>query len=136
MSLTERSLWLQGAALIAAYGWFFSVTVPGHGEDVGPEQVAVFAAATVALAAIMAIGMSILAIIARRETTTDERDRLFGLVGTRNGAYVLATAVFAALVTGVAVPGNFAFLHVLFAGWVCAQLVSIGTTLVLYRRGA
>lgn len=37
---------------------------------------------------------------------------------------------------GIAVAGNFAFLNVLLAGWSCAQLVSAGTTIGLYRRGA
>ena len=135
MSFAERTLWLQVAALVAVYGWFFSAVVPGHGQDIAPDQVVLFVIAAVALAAIMAVGLSILAIVARRDTTPDERDRLYALLGTRNGAFALGVAVFVALVTGVAVAGNFAFLNVLLAGWVVAQLVGVGSTIVLYRRG-
>ena len=58
------------------------------------------------------------------------------LKGTRNAAYVLATGVFLALCAALLTEGNFVFSHVLLGAWVLAQLVQIGSQLVLYRRGA
>ena len=66
----------------------------------------------------------------------DERDELIALKGSRNGAYVLAAGVFFALCAAVFIPGNFAFTHLLLGFWVLAQLVEIGSQLVMYRRGA
>ncbi len=67
---------------------------------------------------------------------TDERDRLIGLKSTRNGSYVLATGVFLSLSSAVLTKGNFVFTHLLLGFWVLAQLVEIGSQLVLYRRSA
>jgi hypothetical protein len=61
---------------------------------------------------------------------------LIELYGTRNGAYVLAAGAFFALCTALFTQGNFVFMHVLLGFWVLAQLVEIGSQLLLYRRGA
>jgi hypothetical protein len=77
----------------------------------------------------------VIAIVDRR-SETDERDRLIGLKGARNGSVVLATGVFCSLCLAVLTTGNFVFTHVLLAFWVAAQLVEYGSQLILYRRGA
>ena len=56
--------------------------------------------------------------------------------GTRNAAYVLASGTFFALCAALLTKGNFVFTHVLLGFWVLAQLVEIGSQLVLHRRGA
>ena len=74
--------------------------------------------------------------LADRNPQTDERDHLIALKGTSYASYVLATGVFLALTAAVFTRGNFIFTHVLLAFWVLAQLVAIGSQLVMYRRGA
>jgi hypothetical protein len=81
------------------------------------------------------VGHALIAVAGRR-TETDERDRLIELKGTRNAAYVLATGIFLALCAALLTRGNFVFTHVLLGFWVLAQLVEIGSQLVLHRRGA
>ena len=87
------------------------------------------------LAALQVVGQGLIAILDRR-TETDERDRLIGLIGERNGSFVLAVGVFLSLCAAVFTQGNFLFTHVLLAFCVLASLVSIGTSLWLYRRGS
>ena len=87
------------------------------------------------LVAFQVIGHIVIA-IADRRTDSDERGRLIELKGTRNAAYVLATGVFFALCAALLTEGNFIFTHVLLGFWVLAQLVEIGSQLVLFRRGA
>jgi hypothetical protein len=99
-----------------------------------PQQVALFIAAIVLLVVMQVAGLIVIAIIDRRPGA-DERSRLIGLKGTRNGAYVLATGVFGALCAGLLTEGNFIFTHVLLGSWVLAQLVETGSQLWLYRRG-
>ena len=88
----------------------------------------------VLLVIMQVVGLIVLAIVDRR-TARDERDRLIDLKGTRNASYVLATGIFLALCVALVTEGNFAFMHVLLAFWVLAQLVEIGSQLFLYRRG-
>ena len=135
MSFQEKSLWLIFASLIAVFGAYFSMVLPSSAPNVLPRQVALFGVAVVLLVILQIVGQVVIALIDRRGDT-DERDRLIGLIGTRNGAYVLATGVCTALASALLIPGNFAFIHVLLGFWALAQLVETGTQLVLYRRGS
>jgi drug/metabolite transporter (DMT)-like permease len=134
MSFQEKSLWVMLIGLVLAFGGYFAVVLPGHTLEVQPQQVVLFVVATIVLVIVQVVGQSIVAILDRK-TSTDERDRLIALKGTRNGAYLLATGVFFALCAAVWVPGNFVFAHVLLAFWVLAQLLEIATQLYSYRRG-
>ncbi|MEO8486633.1 MAG: hypothetical protein ABI585_09880 [Betaproteobacteria bacterium] len=137
MNLTfhEKNLWLLLVALGTAFGWYFVRVLPPQGPDVMPHQIALFVLVTGVLVVAEVLGIIAIAIVDRR-AERDERDRLIELKGTRNGAYVLATGVFAALCTALATTGNFAFTHVLLASWLLAQLVEIVSQLAMYRRGA
>jgi len=138
LSFQEKSLWLMFLSLIAAFGFYFLLVLPAGGANVMPQHIALFVAAVVFLVVTQVAGHVLLAIIYRRsiQSATDERDALIGLKGTRNAAYVLATGVFFALTAGVATSGNFVFTHVLLGSWVLAQLVEIGSQLLLHRRGS
>ncbi len=137
MSLTfrEKSLWLVMGGLVAVYGLYFMWVLPAHGPTVLPQQVATFVAAVVLLVVVQVVGHTVLAILDRR-TETDERDRAITLRGARNGSLVLATGVFVAICVSLVSEGNFLFTHVMLAFWVLAELVDIGSQLVLYRRWA
>lgn len=135
LSFQEKSLWLMFVSLIAVFGLYFISVLPMHATNVMPHQVVFFVLAVVLLVIMQIVGHIVIAIV-DRQTKTDERDRLIGLKGTRNAAYVLATGVFLALCAALLTQGNFVFMHVLLGSWVLAQLVEIGSQLFLYRRGA
>jgi hypothetical protein len=135
LSFQEKSLWLMFVALIAGFGFYFVTVLPADAANVAPQQVVLFTLAVVLLVIVQIVGHVAIAIVDRR-TETDERDRLIGLKGTRNAAYVLATGVFLALCAALVTEGNFVYTHVLLGSWVLAQLVEIGSQLFLYRRGA
>lgn len=135
LSFQEKSLWLMLVSLVAAFGGYFSNVLPAQGVNVMPHQMVLFGVAVATLVAVQVVGHIIIA-VGDRYTDPDERDRLIALKGTRNASYVLGAGVFLALCAGVMTPGNFVFTHVLLGSSVLAQLVEIGSQLVLHRRGA
>jgi hypothetical protein len=135
LSFQEKSLWLMLVSLIGVFGFYFVTVLPANGTDVMPHQMVLFTVAVVMLVIMQAVGHIVIAMV-DRDARTDERDRLIGLKGTRNAAYVLATGVFLALCAAMVTDGNFLFTHLLLGFWVLAQLVEIGSQLFLYRRGS
>ncbi len=135
LSFQEKSLWLTFIGLVGSFAFYFLTVLPSRAVDVLPHQVVLFVVAVVLLVITQVVGHIVIAIVDRR-TETDERDRLIELKSTRNAAYVLATGVFLALCAAVFTKGNFVFTHVLLGFWVLAQLVEIGSQLLLYRLGA
>jgi hypothetical protein len=142
MSFREKSLWLLLVSLIATFGLYFASVLRTRPVEVMPGHVALFAALVVLLVVSQIVGSIVIAIISKRTGSmdgrhaTDERDRLIGLKSTRNAWYVLAAGVFLSLCLALLTQGNFVFTHVLLAFWVLAQLVEIGSQLILYRRSA
>jgi hypothetical protein len=135
LTFREKSLWLVGISLSLVFGGYFWQVLPASAANVLPDQIGLFPVAVLVLVALQAVGHALLAIGDRR-TESDERDHRINLIGERNGWLVLATGVFLSLCLAVFTEGNFLFTHVLLAFWVLASLVSIGTSLWLYRRGA
>jgi hypothetical protein len=135
LSFQEKSLWVMFVGLTGAFGFYFLTVLPSHEANVMPHQAGLFILVVVLLAITQIVGNVILALQDRR-TEPDERARLIALKGSRNGSYALASGVFFALSAAVFTEGNFLFTHLLLVFWVLAQLVEIGTQLVLYRRGA
>jgi len=135
LTFSEKSLWVVAVGLVLAFGFYFAMVLPTAGVDVLPHQVVLFVVAVVFLAITQIVGHAVIAIFDRR-TETDERDRVIGLKGIRNGSYVLATGVLFALCAAVFTRGDFIFTHLLLGFWVLAQLVETGSQLFYYRRGA
>lgn len=135
LSFQEKSLWLMFVSLVGVFGFYFATVLPADAADVIPQQMVLFTVAVVVLVIMQILGHIVIAIV-DRNTATDERDRLIGLKGTRNAAYVLATGVFLALCASLVTEGNFVFTHLLLGFWVLAQLVEIGSQLLLYKRGS
>ncbi len=135
MSFHEKSLWLMFGSVAVVSGLYAVAVLPADAVNVMPHQMAAFGLAVAALVVLQVVGHVVIA-IRDRHAETDERDRLIELKGTRNGAYVLATAVFLALCAALMTQGNFVFTHVLLGGWVLAQLVETGSQVFLHRRGS
>lgn len=135
MTFREKSLWLVGGSLAVVFGLYYAWVLPAAGPDVGPEQVFAFAAVVVLLVVLQVVGHAVLA-AADRRTESDERDREITLRGARNGSLVLGVGVFASLCVALVSEGDFLFTHVLLGFWVLAELVEIGSQLLLYRRWA
>lgn len=142
MSFQEKSQWLLFVSLLGIFGCYFAVVIPAKAVDVMPWHIGFFVALVVLLVLIQISGSIMVAIDGKLSGSmngrheTDERDKLIGLRSTRNGSYVLATGAFLSLSSALLTDGNFVFTHVLLAFWVLAQLVEIGSQLVLYRRSA
>lgn len=140
LSFQEKGLWLLLVSVVVTFAVYFYVALATAQptpvvRNVMPHQVVYFVIAVIALVIVQVAGLIVFAAMDRR-TTTDERDRLIALKGTRNGSYVLATGVFFALCVALLTDGNFVFMHVLLAFWVLAQLTETGSQLYLYRCGA
>lgn len=133
-SFQQKSLWLMFVSLVVGFGSYFAGVLPATSAEIGPQHVARFAGAVGVLVVFQVLGHVVIALFDRRPGT-DERDRLYGLLGSRAASYVLATGIFAALCAALLTEGNFIFSHLLLAAWVLAQLVEIGTQLLLYQRG-
>lgn len=140
VSFEEKSQWLVLIAMVVVYGGYFAAVVPGHGPNVGPGEIALFGCAVAALIALQVAGHVVLAIAGRRELALgiqrDERDVRIDLRACRIASYMLAVGVFAALTTAILVPGNFAFVHVLFGSLVISTVCESAARIALYRRGA
>jgi hypothetical protein len=139
LSFQEKSLWAVLVSLLIAFGAYFCVVLPASSPNVAPGQIGLFVSLLVFLVVIQITGHTILAIGSRRELAKplqrDERDTFIDLKSARIGSYVLAAGVFASLCVALLVPGNFAFIHTLLAGWMAAQAAEIVSQLVFYRRG-
>ena len=98
-------------SLVVGFRLYFGAVLPTHAVNLMPSQMALFVLAVVLLVVLQIVGHIVIAVFDRR-SETDERGRLIGLKGTRNGAWVLATGVFFALCAALLTPGNFVFTHV------------------------
>ncbi|GAB1596927.1 hypothetical protein [Lysobacter claricitrinus] len=140
VSFEEKSQWLVLIALVVVYGGYFAHILPGHGANVGPGDMALFCVAVAALVALQVAGHIVLAIASRRELSRgvqrDERDTRIDLRAGRIASYLLATGVFVSLAVALMIPGNFAFVHVLFGSLVLSNICDAGARIALYRRGA
>ena len=121
--------------LVVIFTFYFATVLLSNATNVEPQHMATFALAVVILAIVAVVGHIVIAIVDRR-TATDERDRLIELKGKRNASYVLVTGVFLALCIPLLTTGTFLLTHVLLGFWVLAQLVEIGSQLILLRQGA
>jgi hypothetical protein len=140
VSFQEKSQWLVLIALVVVYGGYFAHVLPGHGTNVAPADMALFAGAVVSLIVLQVVGHIVLAIASRRELAHgvqhDERDDRIDLRANRLASYLLAFGAFTSLVVALIVPGNFAFVHVLFGSLVLSNICDAAARIALYRRGA
>lgn len=139
MSSNEKSQWFVLVTVVVVYTGYFLDVVPGHGRDVAMTDVARFVAAVISLVMLQVAGHVVLAIADRRALARgmqrDERDTLIELRASRLASHVLAVGAFIALSVALQVPGNFAFIHVLFGSLVLSHVCELATRIVLYRRG-
>jgi len=139
ITFREKSLWFLLVSLCAAVGIYFASVLRHASSQVEPTEIVAFIGMIGAFVIVQIIGHTLLGIASRREllaarVQTDERDAWVHLKGAQLGSQVLAAGVFLSLCVGVFVKGNFAFVHVLLASWILAQVTEYATQLVLYRR--
>lgn len=106
------------------------------------QDVAEIAYRGMLLATVLALGFLaiishiVIAVVNPKDAeTADVRDREINRFGEYVGGYVLGAAAFPALVMAVLETDHFWIANVILAGMVLSELVSLGTRLVLYRRG-
>lgn len=136
LSFNEKMHWVTIIGLLVIYGFYFLTVLPPESADVAGNQVVLFIILLVPLILFFIIGAIVAVMTGRKsEVEDDERDRLIGLKGIRNGAYVLGTGVFAAIACALLMDGNFWVIHVLFASLVLSELVESASQLFYYRLG-
>jgi amino acid transporter len=138
VSFQEKSAWAMSAIMLTVYGWYF-VVLFGRLSD---QDVAEIAYRGMLLATVLALGFLavvshiVLAVVNPKDAeTADARDREINRFGEYVGGYVLGAAAFFGLVMAVLETDHFWIANVILAGMVLSELVSLGTRLLLYRRG-
>lgn len=126
------------AIMLTVYGWYFAVLFGRlSGQDVAEVAYRGMLLATVLALGFLAIMSHIvIAVVNPKDAeTADVRDREINRFGEYAGGYVLGAAAFSVLVMAVLETDHFWIANVILAGMVLSELVSLGTRLVLYRRG-
>lgn len=138
MSFHEKSAWAMFAIMLTVYGWYFAILF-GRLSDQDLAEIAyrgMLLATVLALGFLAIISHIVLAVTNPKDAVTaDVRDREINRFGEYVGGYVLGAAAFFALVMAVLETDHFWIANVILAGMVLSELVSLGTRVVLYRRG-
>lgn len=138
MSFHEKSAWAMFAIMLAVYGWYF-VVLFDRLDDQELREVAYRGMLLTTVLALVFVAIAshvVLAVINPKETErADVRDREINRFGEYVGGYVLGAAAAVALFMAVLETDHFWIANMILAGMVLSELVSLGTRLVLYRRG-
>lgn len=138
MSFQEKSTWTMGAIMVMVYGWYFAVVFGRVGEQDVAEIVyrPLMLTTVLALVVLAAASHILIAIAAPGEADrADVRDREINRYGEYVGGYVLGVAALVALGMAMFEVDHFWIANVILLGLVLSELVSLGTKVVLYRRG-
>lgn len=137
VSFTEKSVWVQMAAVTLGLGVYAAVAGPkmAAGEAAIGAYVPLFIAAVTLVIVVSIVGHIVVAMVAGEESA-DERDRLFAHRAERCGAWLYRLGIVAAI-AGLALSWDVVRVaHVLLLSLFLAELVSLGVRLFCYRRGA
>ena len=144
MSLREKLAWAQLLALLGFGGAYFGpvfgsylgwAAVPGGGQFMWLVACIIgLIAGQVVLAVAVAIVTAIRA-PAEARSPKDERDRQIGLLGTRNGYYMLATGMVVSMLTLHMGAGIVQMVNFMFFALLLAELSRLGSLVFTYRRG-
>lgn len=138
MAFREKIHWVTLVTMILAFGWYF-LAYPWQAAN-GPAGV--WAAAgllvpvTVAIIVAMTVATAVIAIRSPAEVDAkeDERDRNFHMRGTHYAYYPLVVAIWINIFLIFWGVSQAQQLNLMIVTLVAAELVRIGTQLVLYRR--
>ncbi|MDJ0663157.1 MAG: hypothetical protein QNJ75_01270 [Acidimicrobiia bacterium] len=137
MTFQEKSAWIMGAVLAVVYGWYF-VSIAGEiSGDVAEISYQGMMLATVVAVVVLAAAAHVLVAIAgpKDADRSDERDKEITRHGEYIGQFALAAGALVALALAMTEADHFWIANVILAGLVLAELTSVGTRIVLYRRG-
>lgn len=138
MSFQEKSTWTMGAIMVIVYGWYFAVVFGQIDErDVAEIVYRPLMLTTVLALVVLATASHILIAIAAPDEAdrADVRDREINRYGEYVGGYVLGVGALAALGMAMFEVDHFWIANVILLGLVVSELASLGTKVVLYRRG-
>lgn len=128
----------MAAIVLLAYGWYFAVIY----QEVSSEAIADIEYQGLVLVAVIfqvVLGVAVHIVIAltapKEADRTDERDREISRHGEYLGGYVLTVGALVALALAMFEAEQFWIANVILAGLVLAQLTSLATRIVIYRRG-
>lgn len=135
-SFTERSAWIQLAAVLLVLGGYFVVAwrMWSAGVTVLQAYAPVFTGAVILLVIVMIAGHTAAAIVSRPENR-DERDRLIAWrAASYSGWIVAAGAIVAIGLMLLSLPNTWTA-HLLLALFL-SQVLELTLQIVFYRRGA
>ncbi len=138
----EKSIVVQIAMILAVYG-FFGVRLWGFWDQPSMSSAAagsiVFVVTLIAITIcmiIIGIASHVALVLYARSETSDERDRVIGLRGSRNAYGVLVVGIWCVLYLAIADIPHGALLYAIMGVFALAELVRLGSQLVYYRFNA
>lgn len=138
MSFQEKSTWIMMVIMLAVYGWYFAVVFGQVAEaDLGQIAYQGLMLATVLALVVLAAVSHIMVAVAdpKGADKADVRDREINRYGEYIGGYVLGAGALGALALAMLEFDQFWIANAILASLVLSELVSLGTKIVLYRRG-
>ena len=138
MSFREKSAIVTLIVLVVVYGGYFARALT-WAPDTPVEAIDGALIRTViglvVLLVFVHVVLGVLTTMAGEKAAEDERDRMFELIGDRNGGYVVGFGAVGAMLMLLAQLPPAQVIHILLGALVLSEIVKIGTQLVLYRRG-
>ncbi|MFY8093457.1 MAG: hypothetical protein ACOVN0_08250 [Niveispirillum sp.] len=144
MSMREKLAWAQFLALLGFGGAYFGPVFGsylGWGTVPGGGQFMWLVACIIGLIVgqvVLAIGLAVVTAIrspAEARSPKDERDRQIGLLGARNGYFILAMGAVLSMMTLHMGVGIIKMVNFMFFALLLAELSRLGTQVFIYRRG-
>jgi hypothetical protein len=135
-SFEERSVWIQLAGVVVILGLYFLVAgrMLAAGVNVVAAYVPVFLVA-VALLVVVLVAGHVVAAIASRPESRDERDRLIEWRAEANASWILGVGVLAAVGCLAVEVASVWVAQLLLVSLFLSQVVGYVWQLVYYRRG-
>lgn len=138
MNYSEKSAWAITGSLLVVSAWYLTTLIGAAGG--GPV-------ATVEYRGLVLVGVVLLAVLATvthivlavsdpgTAGVADERDKRYNQTGEYVGGFVLGTGALLALGLAVVEADHFWIGNAILAAMVLSELTSLGTRILLYRRG-
>ena len=134
MSFREKSAWISIVAVVLVYG-FYGLRLL-HAPPTQMGAVAMLIGSTFLVIVINVIGHVAAAAWSQRREHPDERDRLIGLRSTRVAFHALAAGVWGLIFLALASPRPVLLAYAALGAFVLADIVRLGSQLVMYRTQA
>lgn len=137
MTTEEKSTWIVAAATVLVFGWY-TIKIIGDAASTAVSEIEYQELLVVMVGvfiALVIVSEIVLAVLARRLDDSDERDRKIDRFGEYIGGYVLGTGLLVVLGLAMAETEYFWIAHAALGVLVLAELVTVTTKIIVYRRG-